>query len=178
MTWWWSPWKDSALCWNPSSQVFLVLGNNGLGQPLPRGSVPSDTWRLYVFFRAVVQLSSPGSAPSPTPRWLPTMSPALMMELLNWCLWFQSCIFNHSNTLSKVSMGEDVLTNGRPADGIYFLTTNREEPRSYNSYEQWTENWNVWNMNSFRRFQHLHKSAFNYQDRQIWFHRTVFTGGE
>ena len=42
-------------------------------------------------------------------------------------------------------MGEDVLTNGRPADGIYFLTTNGEEPRSYNSYEQWTENWNVWN---------------------------------
>ena len=38
-------------------------------------------------------------------------------------------------------MGEDVLTNGRPADGVYFLTTNGEEPRSYNSYEQWIENW-------------------------------------
>ena len=40
-------------------------------------------------------------------------------------------------------MGEDVLTNGRPADGVYFLTTNGEEPRSYNSYEQWIENWEV-----------------------------------
>ena len=122
------------------------------------------------FFRAVVQLSSPGSAPSPTLRWLPTMSPALMMELLNWCLWFQCCIFNHFNTrwstsYIKVPMGEDVLTNGRPADGIYFLTTNGEEPRSYNSYEQWTENWNVWNINSFRRFQHLHKSALKVKDR-------------
>ena len=35
----------------------------------------------------------------------------------------------------KVPMVEDVLTNGRPVDGFYFLTTNREEPRSYNSYE-------------------------------------------
>ena len=43
-------------------------------------------------------------------------------------------------TMSKVPMGEDVLTNGRPSDGIYFLTTNGEEPRSYNSYEQWIEN--------------------------------------
>ena len=55
------------------------------------------------------------------------------------------CVLNHFehpiiNFLSQVPMGEDVLTNGRPADGIYFLTTNGEEPRSYNSYEQWTEN--------------------------------------
>ena len=40
----------------------------------------------------------------------------------------------------KVPMGEDALKNGRPANGVYFLTTNGEEPRSYNSYEQWIEN--------------------------------------
>ena len=37
-------------------------------------------------------------------------------------------------------MGEDALKNGRPANGVYFLMTNGEEPRSYNSYEQWIEN--------------------------------------
>ena len=68
-----------------------------------------------------------------------------------------SCISNHFQLPTKVPMGEDVLSNGRPADGIYFLTTNGEEPRSFNSYEQWTENWNVWNINSFHWFQHLHK---------------------
>ena len=55
-------------------------------------------------------------------------------------LYFQSFQHPMINFLSKVPMGEDVLTNGRPTDGIYFLTTNGEEPRSYNSYEQWTEN--------------------------------------
>jgi len=49
----------------------------------------------------------------------------------------ESCPYDGASQL--VPMGEDVLTNGRPADGIYFLTTNGEEPRSYNSYEQWTE---------------------------------------
>ena len=43
----------------------------------------------------------------------------------------------------KVPTGEDVLNNGRPVDGVYILTTNMEEPRSYNSYEQWIENWDV-----------------------------------
>jgi len=50
----------------------------------------------------------------------------------------ESCPYDGASQL--VPMGEDVLTNGRPADGIYFLTTNGEEPRSFNSYEQWTEN--------------------------------------
>merc|ERR1711962_958536 len=50
----------------------------------------------------------------------------------------ESCPYDGTSQL--VPMGEDVLTNGRPADGVYFLTTNGEEPRSYNSYEQWIEN--------------------------------------
>jgi len=50
----------------------------------------------------------------------------------------ESCPYDGISQL--VPMGEDVLTNGRPADGVYFLTTNGEEPRSYNSYEQWIEN--------------------------------------
>jgi len=50
----------------------------------------------------------------------------------------ESCSYDGASQL--VPMGEDVLSNGRPADGIYFLTTNGEEPRSFNSYEQWTEN--------------------------------------
>ena len=66
-------------------------------------------------------------------------------------LYFQAFQHPMINFLSKVPMGEDVLTNGRPADGIYFLTTNGEEPRSYNSYEQWTENWNVWNKKKIQR---------------------------
>ena len=42
--------------------------------------------------------------------------------------------------LNVIIMGEDVLTYGRSVDGVYFLTRNREEPRSYNSYEQRIEN--------------------------------------
>jgi len=50
----------------------------------------------------------------------------------------ESCPYDASSQL--VPMGEDVLTNGRPEDGIYFLGTNGEEPRSYDSYnDQWAE---------------------------------------
>merc|ERR1712038_1559978 len=50
----------------------------------------------------------------------------------------ESCPYDGTSQL--VPMGEDALKNGRPANGVYFLTTNGEEPRSYNSYEQWIEN--------------------------------------
>jgi len=50
----------------------------------------------------------------------------------------ESCPYDGTSLL--VPMGEDALTNGRPANGVYFLTTNGDEPRSYNSYEQWIEN--------------------------------------
>ena len=39
----------------------------------------------------------------------------------------------------QVSMGEDALAGGRPQDGVYFLTTRAEEPRSYDSHLQWQQ---------------------------------------
>ena len=40
---------------------------------------------------------------------------------------------------AQVSMGEDALAGGRPQDGVYFLTTRGEEPRSYDSHLQWQQ---------------------------------------
>ena len=67
----------------------------------------------------------------------------------------------HFQTLSsKVPMGEDVLTNGRPEDGIYFLGTNGEEPRSYNSYnDQWAEIWKVWYMDPFHLLKYIKRKT-------------------
>jgi len=49
----------------------------------------------------------------------------------------EACPWDGSSTL--VSMGEDSLAGGRPQDGVYFLTTRGEEPRSYDSHLQWQQ---------------------------------------
>ena len=51
-----------------------------------------------------------------------------------WKCGFDKAFLNDENKNRFVPMGEYVLEEGRPLDGVYFLRTNGQRPWSYASY--------------------------------------------